>query len=109
MAINPFGSGKAVLSKSPSEGKTIFSNGKATAEIVAWEVWNSRVKRNYSAYSKVYNDQTTLVVRTHDPIAEELECDDGLMWNGYTYSIQEVRPVKTAYSARSFDYEILLG
>jgi len=109
MPVNPFGSKKAVISKSPGEGnKAKFSNGKAEAEIIAWEVWNSRYKRQYSPQSKIYGDETTLVVRTRNPLAKELESDDGLKWEGYTYSVQEIHSVKTFYNFNSEDYEIKL-
>lgn len=109
MPVNPFGSKKAVISKSPGEGnKSKFSNGKAETEIIAWEVWNSRYKRQYSPQSKIYGDETTLVVRTRNPLAKELESDDGLKWEGYTYSVQEIHSVKTFYNFNSEDYEIKL-
>lgn len=85
-----------------------FSDGRTTAEIIAWEVWNSRYKRQTSPQTNVYNDETTCIVRTHDKLAAELESDDALTIDGYTYSVQEVHPVVTPLGIGKKDYEISL-
>lgn len=109
MPIQPFGSGNAVLIKSPRQGNDErFSTGKPTEKIIAWEVWNSRYKRQVSPYTKIYNDETTCILRTHDKLAMELQSDDGVKFNGYTYSVQSVHPVKTPLTLNSLDYEVTL-
>jgi len=109
MPIQPFGSGRAILIKSPRQGNEgRFSTGTPTVEIVAWEVWNSRYKRQVSPYTKIYNDETTCILRTHDKRAMELQSDDGINFNGYTYSVQAVHPVKTPIGLNTEDYEVTL-
>lgn len=109
MSIIPINSIKAILTKSPRQGNAErFSTGTDSVEIIAWEVWNSRYKRQVSPYSKVYNDETTLIVRTHNKLALELQSDDALTFKGYTYSVQQVHPVKTPLGLAAFDYEITL-
>ena len=109
MPIHPFGSEKITLTKSPREGnKGRFSNGKQTVEIIAWDVKTSMYKRKYSPYSKVYNDETQLVLRTHDPIALELQSDDKATWEGKSYRVQEVHRVDVALGINKQNYEISL-
>lgn len=109
MPIIPYNSRRAIITKSPRYGnKNLFSTGASSAEITVWEVWNSRYKRQVSPHSKIINDETTCIVRTHCAIAAELQSDDGLKLDGYTYSVQSVHPVKTALDFRSQDYEITL-
>lgn len=109
MPIQPFGSGKAIISKSPRQGNNErFSTGNTTEEILVWEVWNSRYKKQVSPYSKIINDETTCVVRTHDARAAELESDDSLTFEGYTYSVQGVHSVKSAFGLMATDFEVTL-
>lgn len=109
MPLHPFGSEKITLTKSPHEGnRPTFSNGKVTAEIIAWDVKNSIYKRQYSPYSKVYNDETQLVLRTYDPLALELESDDSATWEGKPYSVQEVHIVDVPLGINKRNYEISL-
>lgn len=109
MPLNPLGSGKAILTKSPRYGnKERFSNGLQNAEIIAWEVWNSRYKNQVSPYSKIYNDETACILRTHNKYAFELQSDDSVSFGGYTYSVQSVHEVKTTLSLSSCDYEVSL-
>ena len=109
MPVFPFGSCKAILTKSPTYGNAErFSNGKAKVEVVAWEVWNSRITRQVSPQSKIYNDETTCVIRTHNQRAGELEPDDSVYFDGYDYSVQSIRPLKSSISIRSKIYEVEL-
>lgn len=109
MPIQPFGSDKAVITKSPRYGNLEkFSTGNASEEILAWEVWNSRYKKQVSPYSKIINDETTCILRTHDARAGELESDDSLTFKGYTYSVQSVHSVKSAFGLRGEDFEVTL-
>lgn len=109
MPIKPFQSDSAVLTKSPRYGaKERFSTGNDSEEIIAWEVWNSRIRRQVTPYSKIINDETVCVLRTHNPLAKELETDDGLTFQGYAYSVQSVQSIKTGYNLRSYDYEVSL-
>ena len=109
MPIHPFGSQTVRLTKSPSTGnKDYFSNGKAFVDIIAWDVKNSMYKRQYAPYTKVFNDEAVLVLRTHNPIALELESDDGVTWEGKTYSVQEVHLLDVPLTVHSKNYEISL-
>lgn len=109
MPIHPFGSEKTKIIKSPKLGNdTVFSNGKSEVEIIAWDVKNTMYRRQYSAYSKVYNDETVLVLRTHNPVALELETDDTVVWQDYAYSVQEVHQVDVPINVHSKNYEISL-
>ena len=107
MPLNPFHSETVTLKKSPRYGaETFFSTGKKEEKIVAWEVWNSRMTRQVAAQSKMYNDETTLVLRTHNSLAKELQPEDAVVYGGYSYSVQTARPVKTALGIATYDYEI---
>ena len=107
MPLTPLNKGNAVVQKSPRfYNEPCFSTGKDTETIIAWEVWNSRYKRQTVVLSKVLNEETTAIFRTHNKLAAELQPDDSFKFNGYTYSIQEVHPVKTALNLKSTDYEI---
>ena len=107
MPLKPFNSGPAEIQKAPKFGnEPYFSTGNDKETIIVWEVWNTRYKRAVNVLSKVINDETTAVFRTHAEIAKELQTDDSLKFDGYTYSIQEVHPVKTALNLKSTDYEI---
>ncbi len=109
MPIHPFGSETITLTKSPREGnRPRFSNGKQSVEIIAWDVKNSLYKRQYSPHSKVFNDETRLVLRTHDPVALELETDDSATWEGIPYSVQEVHLVDVPLGINKKNYEISL-
>ena len=109
MPIHPRGTKDAILTKSPKYGNAErFSTGKSAVTIKAWEVWNSRYRRQTAPQAKVYNDDTTCVVRTHNRLAAELESDDSLTLDGYTYSVQQVHPVETPLGLRVTDYEISL-
>ncbi len=109
MPIDPFGSGKAVLIKSPRQGNDErFSSGNSSEEIVAWEVWNSRYKRQVSPHTKIYSDETTCITRTHDKLAAELQSGDSVKFNGYTYSVLSVHPINTVLGINSQDYEVTL-
>lgn len=92
MPIHPFGSERVTLTKSPDEGNNPrFSNGKTSVSIIAWDAKNSTVKRQYSPYSKVYNDEVTLNLETYDAFAAELQSDDSATWEGRAYSVQSVQ------------------
>lgn len=107
MSLTPLTKKKATVQKGSRYGNEYcFSTGNDRETIVAWEVWNSRYKRRVAVLSKVFNDETTAVFRTHNKIAEELQPDDSFTFGGYTYSIQEVHYVKTTLSLKSTDYEI---
>ena len=94
MPIHPFGSERVTLTKSPDEGNNPrFSNGKTSVSIIAWDAKNSTVKRQYSPYSKVYNDEITLNLETYDAFAAELQSDDSATWEGKSYSVQSVQPL----------------
>lgn len=110
MPITPFHAQKVILTKSPRQGNDeVFSvNGSSTVEIIAWEVWNSRNRTRVSHYSKIFGDEVSVVFRTHNVAAAELECDDALKSekDRYTYSVQSVREIKTPLNLNSKDYEI---
>lgn len=109
MPIQPFGSEKITLTKSPAEGnRPRFSNGKESVSIIAWDVKNTRTKGQYSAYAKVYNDETRLTLQTHNPIALELQSDDSATWEGKLYSVQSVRPLDRPVGLNKKIYEISL-
>ena len=109
MPIQPLGSKRITLTKASNEGNNpTFSNGKPTVEIIAWEMKNTRQKRQYSPYSKIYNDETALLLRTHNPFAQELESDDSVKWEGRNYSVQSVRPVDVPLGVNKQNYEISL-
>lgn len=109
MPIQPFGSDNAELIKSPRYGnEEKFSTGEKSVTISVWEIWNSRYKKQVSVYSKIYNDETTCIVRTHNKLAMELQSDDSVKFNGYTYSVQSVHPVKTALGLSLYDCEVAL-
>lgn len=108
MSVRAFCEKSATLAKNPRSGnRDTFSNGKKTVEIKAWEVWNSRYRRQTMPQSKLYSEESTLVVRTHDPLAGELQTDDSLTFNGYKYSVQSIHPVETPIGRRK-DYEVEL-
>lgn len=107
MPLTPFNKGKAEVKKCPRYGNEhYFSTGNESETIIAWEVWNSRYKRQTIVLTKVFNDETTAVFRTHNKLAAELQTDDAFTFNGYTYTIQSVHPVKTVLNLKSTDYEI---
>ena len=109
MPIHPRGSAIVTITKSPRYGnRDTFSNGEKSVKIKAWTVWNSAYRRQVSPQSRVYNDETTLVVRTHNPLAEELQTDDSLEMDGYSYSVQQVHAVETALGVNTQDIEISL-
>lgn len=109
MPIQPFGAEQIILTKSPSEGnKPRFSNGKSTISINAWDVKNSRVKTKNTAYTKVYNDETRLSIRTYDPIALELETDDMATWEDKPYRVQAVQGFDIPLGLNKKVYEISL-
>ena len=94
MPIHPFGSEKVTLTKCPDEGNNArFSNGKQSVDIIAWDVKNTMVKRQYSPQSKIYNDETMLTLQTHNTVAMELQSDDSATWEGKSYSVQSVQPL----------------
>lgn len=95
MPIYPFGSGIATIIKSPEEGnKPHFSNGEKAVDIIAWDVKNTSVKRQYSPYPKIYNDELSLSLQTYDCLAIELQSDDSVTWEGKSYSVQSVQPLE---------------
>lgn len=107
MPLTPLTKGNAIIKKSPRYGNEhYFSTGNDTETIIAWEVWNSRYKRRTMVASKVFNDESRAVFRTHHKIVEELQPDDSFEFDGYTYSVQEIHPVKTVLNLKSTDYEI---
>jgi hypothetical protein len=109
MPIYPFGSEKVTLTKNPAEGnKPRFSNGKQAVDIIAWDVKNTAVKRQYSPYSKIYNDEKTLTLQTHDPLALELQSDDSAKWGGKEYSVQGVQPLDKPLGINKKVYQISL-
>ena len=109
MPIQPLGSEKITLTKSPSEGNNErFSNGKESVSIIAWEVKNTKIKRQYSPYSKIYADEVTLVLRTYNAFANELESDDSATWEGKAYSVQSVKPLDAPLGINKKVYEIAL-
>ncbi len=109
MPIHPFGSEKVTLTKCPEEGnKPRFSNGKASVSIIAWDVKNAAMKRQYSPYSKVYNDEYTLILQTHNPLAMELQSDDSATWEGKSYSVQAVQPLDRPLGINKKIYQISL-
>lgn len=109
MPVHPFGSDTVRLTKSPKEGnKPRFSNGKDTVDIIAWDLKNSKHKRQYSAYNKVFNDETMLVLQTFNPMALELESDDSATWEGKSYSVQEIHPIDVAFGINKQIFEISL-
>lgn len=109
MPIHPFGSEKATLTKCPAEGNnTRFSNGKQSVDIIAWDVKNTMVKRQYSPQSKIYNDERMFTLQTHDPIAMELQSDDSATWEGKPYSVQSVQPLETPLGINKKIYVINL-
>lgn len=106
--ISPRGK-RAVIEKSPRYGNvTAFSTGNVREEIVAWEVPNSTLLQQIRTQSKVVADQVTKIVRTHSALGGELQSDDALTFDGYTYSVQTVRPVPTCFTLDSKDWEIAL-
>lgn len=109
MPIHSFGSERVTLTKSPDEGnKPRFSNGKQSVEIIAWDVKNATVKRQYSPYSKIYNDETALTLQTHAPIAMELQSDDTATWEGKPYRVQAVQPLEKPLGINKKIYQISL-
>jgi hypothetical protein len=109
MPIHPFGSETVTLTKSPDEGnKPRFSNGKAIVSIIAWDAKNTTVKRQYSPYSKIYNDEVTLQLQTYDELAMELQSDDSATWEGKSYSVQSVQPLNKPIGINKKIYVIAL-
>lgn len=109
MPIHPFGSEKVTLTKCPEEGnKARFSNGKTSVSIIAWDVKNSAMKRQYSPHSKIYNDEKTLILQTHNPLAMELQSDDSATWEGKLYSVQAVQPLDKPLGINKKIYQISL-
>ena len=107
MPLTPFNRDEAIIKKSPAQGnEPYFSTGQNKETIIAWEVWNSRYRRQAVVLTKVVNDETTAVFRTHSKLASELQTDDSFTFRGYTYSVQEIHPVKTSLNLKSTDYEI---
>ena len=109
MPIHPFGSGTATLIKCPEEGnKQHFSNGSKYVDIIAWDEENTKVRRQYSPYSKVYNDELLLELQTYDSYAMELQSDDSVTWEGKSYSVQSVKPVEKPIGINKKIYVISL-
>lgn len=109
MPLQPFGSGKAELIKSPRQGnEERFSSGTPSVEVIVWEVWNSRYNRPATPHDKIYGGETECVIRTHDKLAAELQTGDGVKFKGYTYSVQSVHPVQTPLGLNTQDYEVTL-
>ena len=108
MSVRAFREKKAIIEKNPRSGNRVaFSNGEKAVEIKAWEVWNSCYRRQTMPQSKLYSEETTLVVRSHDSFVGELQTDDCFIFNGYKYSVQSVHPVETPIG-RKKDYEVEL-
>ena len=109
MPIHPFGSETVTLTKCPEEGnKAVFSNGKQSVDIIAWDVKNTTVKRQYSPHAKIYNDETILTLQTHNPLAMELQSDDSATWEGKPYSVQSVQPLDKPLGINKKIYQISL-
>ena len=107
MPVHPFGSKQVTLTKSPDEGNNPrFSNGKQSVNIIAWDVKNSTIKRQYSPYSKIYNDEVTLQLQTYDALA--MQSDDGATWEGKSYSVQSVQPLDKPIGINKKIYVIAL-
>lgn len=106
MPLTPFNVRDIVVRKTKYSERNLFSNGKKEIRIKGWEVYNSRKKTRTSYVSKVYSDETRLIIRTHSRLAAEITPDDELNYDGYAYSVQDVAKIKTAVSLTSCDYEI---
>lgn len=109
MALTPMNKKTATLSRSPRTGSPeTFSNGKKSVNVQAWEVYNSRNRIQVQRLGRIYGDETSVVVQTHDKIAGELLTDDAVTIDGYSYSVQSVAQVKSVISINAYDYEIAL-
>ncbi len=109
MPLNSFGAKPAILTKNPRGGnRDTFSNGKKSVVVTAWKVWDSTYRRQTVPQAKLYSEETVCVVRTHDRFAIELQTDDSLTFNGYTYSVQSIHTVETPIG-RKKDYEVELA
>ena len=107
MPIHPFGSEKTTLTKSPSKGnKSYFSNAKATVEIIAWDVKNTKIKQPYTAQTKVHTEERLISIRTYNPVALELETDDKALWEGKNMLVQRVRALDVPLGLNKKVYEI---
>lgn len=108
MPLIPFNAQEIVVKKTKYSERQLFSNGKKDIAIKAWEVYSSRKKIRTSYVSKVYNDETRLILRTHDKLALQITPDDELTYDGYAYSVQDIAQAKTPISLSSTLYEIQL-
>lgn len=108
MPLTPFNAQDIVVKKTKYSERNLFSNGRKKIKIRGWEVYSSRRKIRTGYVSKVYNDETRLIIRTHDKLAVEISPDDELTYDGYAYSVQDTVEVKTPVSLTSSLYEIQL-
>lgn len=106
MPAIPLKSDYAIIEKSPREGnESRFSTGKGKESIICKEIWDRRLTRQVEPYSKVFNDETTVVLHTYNELAKELQSDDAITWKNYKYSVQSIRPICTGIG---YFYEIEL-
>lgn len=96
------------LIKNARSNRATFSNGAAAVDAKGWQVRGSRYRRSSAPQSSVYSEETVCVVRTRCPFAEELQTDDGFVFCGYTYSVQEVHVVEPPRGIRTTEFEISL-
>lgn len=109
MPIERLGTKPLRLIKNPrSNNRETFLNGRNAVDGKGWEVWNSRYRRGTVPQSSLYSEETVCVVRTRCPFAAELQTDDALVFDGYTYSVQEVHPVHPPRGINGRDFEISL-
>ena len=81
----------AIIEKSPSTGNlATFSTNKAQERILCKEMLSSQIRRQVSPYSKIYNDETRIVLGTFNVLAKELQTDDAVKWKDYKYSVQTI-------------------
>ena len=105
MAVREYYGGRAVFIKA---GGGRFSSGECTAEAVAVEVVNSRGVKTVAVQTKLYTDERSLVLKTRNKLAKELQAGDNVKFKGYTYLVQSVRALNCAGGVSSLEYEVTL-
>lgn len=97
-----------LIKNARSNHTATFSDGASAVYAKGWMVWNSRYRRGTVPQSSIYSEETVCVVRTRSPFANELQTDDGLVFDGYEYSVQEVHTVEPPRGINGKEFEISL-